>query len=102
MTSLVVLEKSNRVLSLVKELSHISCEILNDRQIIQRCNFQGNALHNLWYVSATCPTCNSIYSHSAGTAHSHTTGKAITQSRVQLALDVSHDIQNSLIGVAGY
>ena len=87
---------------LVEELRHVTGEVLDHRQVAQRCDGQGMAFSNLSNVCAASPPRLSVDHHCAGTAHADPASETVGQLRLEIVLDPSDDIENGLALLGRY
>ena len=82
---------------LVEKWIHVDGQILDDRQVSQRRDFNAVAIQNLPDVGPAGPARHAVHHHGAGSAHPHATGKTVTQRRIRVLLHPRYNIQDRLV-----
>ena len=81
---------------LVEELRHIASQVFDYGQVAQGFDGQGVFVQHLLHVGTACPPRFAVDHHSAGTTHTHTACETIAQFWIEVALNPSNHIEDSL------
>src|SRR5258708_4544380 len=92
----LALEMAAGALPLVEEGAHVSDQIADHRQVAQRPDGQLIFLDNLVDMGAAGPARHAAHRHPPRSPHAHAARVAVSERRIEMALDVGDDVQHRL------